>query len=198
MAGAEPRPSSIKSRLSRVGPRFVPAGGGRYSDRFSPVRRTGACSQGKCLNVNSVYLPMRCCAPRGVWAIVLALFPIWLSGCGLSDLRSRDRMQNGYVIVLPGIEGRSTLNWSVAKGLADGGVPAAIEVYDWTLGGSVFTAVASLRAEGHNRSEAKKIARQIIAYQDSHPGKPTHIVGHSGGGGGWRYLPWRRCPRGDK
>jgi pimeloyl-ACP methyl ester carboxylesterase len=120
--------------------------------------------------------------PSGL-LILAALAPLALGGCGLSELRTPDRTQNGYVLVLPGIEGRSALNTSVAKGLADGGVPGAIEVYDWTLGGSVLTAVASLRAESHNRSEARKIARKILAYQDSHPGKPTHIVGHSGGGG---------------
>ena len=108
---------------------------------------------------------------------------VGLAGCGLSDLRTADRMQNGYVIVLPGIEGRGPLNRSVAKGLADGGVAAGIEVYDWTLGGSYLTAVFSLRAEGHNRSEGRKIARKIVAYQDKHSGKPTYIVGHSGGGG---------------
>lgn len=119
-----------------------------------------------------------------VWAVVIALgLPFGIGGCGASKLRTPDRAQNGYVIVLPGIEGRSTLNTSVAKGLADGGVPGSIEIHDWTLGGSVLTAVASLRAESHNRSEARKIARKIIAYQNSHPGKPTHILGHSGGGG---------------
>jgi len=101
----------------------------------------------------------------------------------VSKLGKADRMGNGYVIVLPGIEGYSALNVNIAKGLADGGVKAGIEVYDWTFGGSVLTAVANLRVESHHRSEARKIARKIVAYQDKHPGKPTYLVGHSGGGG---------------
>lgn len=105
------------------------------------------------------------------------------SGCSVSKLSKPDRMRNGYVIVLPGIEGYSALNVSIAKGLADGGVKAGIEIYDWTFGGSVLTAVANLRVESHHRSEARQIARKIIAYQEKHPGKPTFLVGHSGGGG---------------
>lgn len=104
-------------------------------------------------------------------------------GCGPSNLRTPERLERGYVIVLPGIEGRSHLNYNVAKGLADGGVPAAIEIHDWTLGGSFLTAVPSLRAEGHNRKEAREIAAKIVRYQDRHPGRPVHLIGHSGGGG---------------
>jgi pimeloyl-ACP methyl ester carboxylesterase len=112
-------------------------------------------------------------------AVLLSTCP----GCSLDKLRTPERLQRGYVIVLPGIEGRGVLNYTVAKGLADGGVTAAIEIYDWTLGGSFLTSVASLRASGHNRSEAREVARKIMAYQDRYPGRPTYLVGHSGGGG---------------
>jgi len=106
-------------------------------------------------------------------------------GCGssLKELRTPERWQRGYVIVLPGVEGRSPLNRSVAEGLADGGVPSAIEVYDWTVGPSWLSAVVNLRARSHNRLQARKIAEKIVRYQNKYPGRPVHIIGHSGGGG---------------
>jgi hypothetical protein len=45
-----------------------------------------------------------------------------------------ERLERGYVIVLPGIEGRSFLNRGIAAGLSDAGVPYGIEIYDWTDG----------------------------------------------------------------
>jgi len=139
--------------------------------------------------VSSFHFPQPGPAARGArWmsGLMAATVAVLLSaspGCSLSKLRTPERLQRGYVIVLPGIEGRGVLNYTVAKGLADGGVPAAIEVYDWTFGGSFLTSVVSLRASGHNRSEAREVARKIMAYQDRYPGRPTHLVGHSGGGG---------------
>jgi len=104
-------------------------------------------------------------------------------GCSdLSKYRSPERLEQGYVIVLPGIEGRSYLNTSIVRGLAQGGVPSAIEVHDWTLGGWL-TLPANLRAEARNRREGRRIAEKITQYQDAHPGKPVHVIGHSGGGG---------------
>ena len=104
-------------------------------------------------------------------------------GCSdLSGYRAPERLEQGYTIILPGIEGRSYLNTNIVKGLADGGVPSAVEVYDWTVGGW-FTAPINLRAFERNRSQARKIARKIMDYQDAYPGRPVHLVGHSGGGG---------------
>ena len=34
-----------------------------------------------------------------------------------------------------------------------------------------------------NYLAGEKIAQRIVKYQDKHPGRPVHIVGHSGGGG---------------
>jgi pimeloyl-ACP methyl ester carboxylesterase len=96
--------------------------------------------------------------------------------------RTPARYQRGLTIILPGIEGRSYLNENVASGLGKGGVPGAIEIYDWTLGGTV-TWLPNLRLLSHNRAEAAKIAEKIVTYQNAYPGKPVSLVGHSGGGG---------------
>ena len=106
----------------------------------------------------------------------------FITGCSSTKhLRTPDRYQNGYTIVLPGVEGRSRLNTNIAEGLNEGGVKSAIEIYDWTAF-RLFTVIINLRAELRNKKEARKIARKIISYQNRYPGKPVHIVGHSGGG----------------
>ncbi len=116
-------------------------------------------------------------------AIVVLLALSVLGGCSFpAKITTQDRLEHGLVLILPGIEGASVLNTNIAKGLSDGGVPSAIEVYDWTAGSVVLFPV-TLRALDRNRSQAAKIAAKIMAYQDAHPGKPVHLIGHSGGGG---------------
>lgn len=89
-----------------------------------------------------------------------------------------ERLDRGLVIVLTGIEGRSAFNEAICRGLNDGGVNWAIELYDWT---SIFGLLPSLRAEGRNREQAALVADKIVRYRLSCPGKPVMIVGQSGG-----------------
>ncbi len=120
---------------------------------------------------------------RTRWCLIAATACVGLgAGCGIPVKHiTPQRAGQGYVIVLPGIEGAGYWNASIANGLVDGGVPSQIEVYDWTLTGAMF--VANLRFKWRNEQEAVKIARKITAYQDQHPGRPVHLIGHSGGGG---------------
>jgi len=121
---------------------------------------------------------------RGGAAVFVLALLLPMSGCsyGLSKYRTPERMEHGYIIVLPGIEGRSFFNANIVKGLADGGVQSAIEIYDWTAGSPLLFPV-TLRALDRNKRQARKIADKIIDYQDRYPNRPVHIVGHSGGGG---------------
>ncbi|MGC9453512.1 MAG: hypothetical protein ACP5HU_01485 [Phycisphaerae bacterium] len=103
-----------------------------------------------------------------------------LSGCGPSQpYVTSSRLERGLVIVLPGIEGRSILNEAICKGLDDGGVNAAIELYDWT---APLGPLYNLRAERRNREAAEEIAQRIVNYQMSYPHRPVLLVGQSGGG----------------
>jgi pimeloyl-ACP methyl ester carboxylesterase len=104
--------------------------------------------------------------------------------CGCSPARyvTPQRLERGYTIILPGIEGTSFLNANIADGLLDGGWPGAIEVYDWTAG-TVFLFPVNLWNLDRNKQEAARIARMIRSYQDRYPERPVHIIGHSGGGG---------------
>jgi pimeloyl-ACP methyl ester carboxylesterase len=98
----------------------------------------------------------------------------------LEELRGPEKLAQGLVIVLPGIEGYSRLNRRIARGLAQGGVPFAIEIYDWTYGW--FWQLWSLRSRRRHIEQATILASRIAEYQNQHPGRPVHLVGHSGGG----------------
>ena len=82
--------------------------------------------------------------------------------------------------MLPGIEGYSHLNRKIARGLAQGGVTHAIEIYDWTYGW--LWQLWSLRSRRRHIEQATLVAAKIAAYQNEFPGRPVHLVGHSGGG----------------
>jgi len=93
-----------------------------------------------------------------------------------------DRLDCGYVLVLPGVGGGdSPVDSGIVVGLKDANVRSAIELYDWTDG--QFRWVENLRDLDHNRAEARKIAAKILLYQERYPGRPVHVIGYSGGGG---------------
>jgi len=99
----------------------------------------------------------------------------------LKCLRNEERLEQGYVLVLPGIEGKSTLNFNISLGLIDGGIPSAIEIHDWTTGFWPFCIYPPRSSRA--RREAKIIAQKILDYQSDYPNRPTFLVGHSGGAG---------------
>jgi pimeloyl-ACP methyl ester carboxylesterase len=121
-------------------------------------------------------------AARGL--LVYAL-PVWAALLGAAGCANRqpyvtdERLQRGLVIVLPGIEGRSTLNEQVCRGLSDGGVDWAIELYDWT---SPLGMLYNLRAYERNRRAATEIGWHIADYHWKYPDRPVVLVGQSGGG----------------
>lgn len=104
------------------------------------------------------------------------------SGCSVADLNTTERASRGLVLVLPGIEGRSAWNYNLARGLADGGVKAAIEIFDWgtDVPGGLLINIADLE---RNQRMAEALRDRIVAYKRAHPGRPVHVIGHSGGGG---------------
>lgn len=93
-----------------------------------------------------------------------------------------ERLDQGLVLILPGIEGRSFLNISLMQGLIDGGVPYGMEIVDWTTGNK-FLALYHLRAWRRNLKIAAQLAARIVEYQRDYPGRPVWLIGHSGGAG---------------
>jgi pimeloyl-ACP methyl ester carboxylesterase len=118
-------------------------------------------------------------------AVLLAFVAVCagLPGCSTPrHMRSLERYRHGVVYILPGIEGRSPWNRNIALGLDEGGVTSAIEVFDWTVGipGGQVVSLANVE---RNRQRASGLADKIVAYRMRYPGRPVHIIGHSGGGG---------------
>ena len=97
-----------------------------------------------------------------------------------SDLMTPERLEHGYVMVLPGIEGKSFLNRNIVRGLLRADVPYGIENYDWTSG--LFGCLWNLRSGRRHREQAKIIAGKISDYRRKCPTQPVYLIGHSGGG----------------
>ena len=95
---------------------------------------------------------------------------------------TEERLNQGLVIILPGIEGCSFLNLAILHGLLDAKLPYAMEIFDWTTGNKFLT-LYHLRAWRRNHRIANQLAKKVVAYQTKYPGRPVWIVGHSGGGG---------------
>lgn len=119
--------------------------------------------------------------PCGLFALLL-LATFNLTGCSVAGLATADRYAHGLVVVLPGIEGRSIYNVSIARGLAEGNVPNAIEIFDWGTG-TPGAFLVNLTAIERNRRQGQKLAQRIVHYQDAFPHRPVHLIGHSGGAG---------------
>jgi len=105
-----------------------------------------------------------------------------LSGCvGHKSYMDKARLDKGLILILPGIEGESQLNHMIADGLKDAGVPDAIDIYDWT--GTRLLMLGNTMRYERNLQQASLVAARLAEYMRTHPGRPVHLIGHSGGGG---------------
>ncbi len=108
-----------------------------------------------------------------------------LTGCSETNKEyvTDARLEQGLVIILPGIEGEGANSYNIRRGILSAGVRSAIPIYRWgrpiPLAGVLLNQTDILG----NRLAGGRIARFIENYQDAHPGKPVWIIGHSGGGG---------------
>ena len=62
-----------------------------------------------------------------------------VDGCVSLPRATHQERACGAVFVLPGIEGEGRLNHAVARGLKQGGVPYAVEIFDWGAPGGVLS-----------------------------------------------------------
>ena len=110
-----------------------------------------------------------------------------LAGAGCVDenagFMEAEHLQRGMVMILPGIEGISHLNRDVRQGFLAAGIQYAMPIRSWghpiPIFGMLINQVDLIGAH----LTAGDIRDEIIRYQDSHPGMPVYLVGHSGGGG---------------
>lgn len=103
-----------------------------------------------------------------------------------SKLWQADRLDRGYVLILPGSWGEEAVDNGIVSGLTEAGIDAALEVYAWPLGdfpsGALWVPY-NLRATSRNREQARAVVAKILRYQREYPGRPVHLIGYSGGGG---------------
>ena len=118
--------------------------------------------------------------PEIVYAVLVALVVLMLlSGCGERRfLMHRQGLDEGLIIVLPGIDGRAPHNEAACKALCNGRTRMAVELYDWTV---PLSPLLNQCAIGRNRQVAGRLARRIAEYRKTHPGRSVCLVGHSGG-----------------
>ena len=112
----------------------------------------------------------------------LFLAPLGRSGAKFHrPLSCSSRLEHGLIIILPGIEGCSTVNDSIARGLVAGQLSHAIQIIDWRR----FRPwnPLHLAMQRHNRTQARVVAELIVSYQRNFPGQPVHLIGHSAGAG---------------
>jgi len=117
--------------------------------------------------------------------LALCLCAAWMGGCESDEsIYATDaRKANGLVVILPGIEGESEFNHGIRDGLMDGGVGYALVIRSWGVpvpGAGLLINQTNFLG---NRLAGAGVAWMIAEYQNSNPGKPVFIVGHSGGGG---------------
>jgi pimeloyl-ACP methyl ester carboxylesterase len=121
-----------------------------------------------------------------LFGLLMLMLSAGLVGCGgeasthyVTDVRK----ENGLVIILPGIEGESQFNHNIRRGLVSAGCFRAMPIYNWGVPiPGVGLLVNQTNAIG-NRLAGANIARMIENYQDTYPGRPVFLIGHSGGGG---------------
>jgi pimeloyl-ACP methyl ester carboxylesterase len=107
--------------------------------------------------------------------VVITIF----SGCqGRQLMLNEQKLNQGLVIVLPGIDGRAIYNENACKALCKNNFNMAVELYDWTaLLGPIFNQCAI----EYNRHVAAELAARIVKYHKENPGRPVFLIGHSGG-----------------
>jgi hypothetical protein len=110
--------------------------------------------------------------------LALPLGGWWLGKTDHHD--DEDRLSRGLAIVLPGIEGRGALSYSICRGIRDGGFPGEVVLWDWTTGLWPLL-LYHLRGWRRNRIKAATLAQLILDHQNDYPGRPVYLVGHSGG-----------------
>lgn len=119
------------------------------------------------------------------WPGLISLAALLMGGClpDNNELVTPQRMESGLVMILPGIEGDGPFSAEVRRGLDESGLGCALPIIRWGRPVPIAGPLLNQMDLIGNRLAAQRLADAIVNYQDSHPGRPVHLVGHSGGGG---------------
>ncbi|MCH7526922.1 MAG: hypothetical protein IID39_05755, partial [Planctomycetes bacterium] len=116
-------------------------------------------------------------------AVIAVLCGVTLGGCAPLPATTALQKKQRMVYVLPGIEGPSRINRNIVRGLLDGGIEGAVEIFDWSTTAGPFAWYVHLTDIRRNRVEASRLARRILRVQREFPDRPIFLVAHSGGAG---------------
>ncbi len=90
------------------------------------------------------------------------------------------RLEQGYTIVVVGVNGDNLLSAGLSRGIVEGGYPGAVEVIDWTTGyWPLF--VYHLRSDARHDRGAHQIGERVAAYRSRYPGREVNLVAYSAG-----------------
>ncbi|MBT3199000.1 MAG: hypothetical protein HN350_03700 [Phycisphaerales bacterium] len=121
---------------------------------------------------------------RSLLPCISALSLVIFCGCeNNSAFMTPERLNSGLIVILPGIEGESGANHDIRDGLVNSGVDRSPQIWHWGRPVPGLGMILNQMDFLGNHLEGGKIAQRIVKYQDEHPGRPVHIIGHSGGGG---------------
>lgn len=123
---------------------------------------------------------------RNSLCVALVASAALAGGCGTgiasTQYNTPERLQRGLVLILPGIEGAGALSSAVRGGIDDAGIRQGLSIYRWGVPISVAGLMWNQMDTARARKVAGEVAEEIASYQDAHPDRPVHLVGHSGGG----------------
>jgi hypothetical protein len=117
-----------------------------------------------------------------VASVVLLVALAAFIGCE-DPYTTQERYDQGLVLLLPGIEGVGGNVWNLQRGLDEGGVPYALQIYPWGFPVPGFGMLVNQTDVSANRAAGARLAQVIRQYQAQYPGRPVFVAGHSGGGG---------------
>ena len=119
---------------------------------------------------------------RRTSVIATMLLAVGLAGGCEKEYYELAGAENGLVVILPGIQGIDGHSYTVQSGLRSAGVKRATVIQRWGKPvpglGMLLNQIDPLGV----RIDAMSIADRIMRYQQVHPGRPVHVIGHSGGG----------------
>jgi len=122
------------------------------------------------------------------WIPILMVCAAAAGGCGhavqtnvehFANLTDGGGYDRGLVICLSGAGGLTGEVDRFRQGLLDGGIPCAIETFEWSSGW-VLGDQTDLSA---NKEKARQLARRIEKYRQEYPKRPVHLIGVSAGTG---------------
>jgi hypothetical protein len=112
---------------------------------------------------------------------LLSLSALALCGCAAMSQEVHNAPANprGVVFVADGSGNLRGTYDSLAKAVAEDGLPLCVERVDWSYG--TCRILSDLHGRSHQLAKGQELAAQVCAYRKTHPGQRVCLVGHSSG-----------------